>query len=168
MGQSSILKVLLARPKMNYQEAGSRRRLSIVAGGEVFSGLSKNIIYSESRYNEDRTILVCKRVFDTAISTVAIREDPDPKEIRTPQTVFVIRVRVPRWVVAVVVGGVALTALLLALDPDTVRFLAGVLTAERKKAIEDNARAIAGIARIFSPLPVAVSAYVAFKRLPIK
>lgn len=167
MGRDVVLKVLLLRPSFDYNNPASRRRLKITAGGEAFSGLSKDLIDSESRYNEDRTILICKRVFDTALSTVSIQE-PDVQDFRSARATLLTRIKVPRWIVGSVVSGVAISALLLALDADTIKFLSTFLTEPWAIRVGRNAKRIATIAKAISPFPVAASAFLAFKRLPFK
>jgi hypothetical protein len=70
-------------------------------------------------------------------------------------------------VVATVVAGVAVGALLLGLDGDVLHFISGFL-GKSGKIVEGNAKAIAAIGKMLAPVPLAISAYVAFKKLPLK
>ena len=167
MGKSVVLKMLLSRPSFDYADPKSARILTMVTGGDTFSGMSKSKIQSESRYNEDRTLLVCKRVFDTVLATVSI-EESGIEEIRSPRLTLLTRVRVPRFVIGSVVGGVALSAFLFAIDTDVIRFLASFFPSASRDWMCINAKSIVAIAKLISPAPVAVSAYVAFRKLPIK
>ncbi len=167
MGESVVLKILLSRPSFNYSDPKSARVLKISAGSDTFSGMSKEKIISESRYNEDRTVLVCKRVFDAALAAVSI-EEKDVDVVRSPRLTLLTRVRVPRLVISSVVGGVAVGALLLAFDADVVRFIASIGPKPFSAWLDGNAKPIAAIAKLLSPLPLAISAYVAFRRLPVK
>jgi hypothetical protein len=167
MGKSIILKVLLSRPSFDYTDSKSARTLTIAAGGDAFSGMSKNRIHSESRYNEDRTLLVCKRVFDAALATVSIAE-ADTDGIRSPRLTLLTRVRVPRFIIGTVVSGVALSAFLFAVDAEVIKFLVTLFPSGASDLVGVHAKSIATIAKLASPAPVAVSAYLAFKRLPIK
>jgi hypothetical protein len=167
MGQSVVLKLLLSRPSFDYDDPESARTLKMTVSGDSFAGLSKDKVHSESRYNEDRTIIVCKRVFDSALASMSI-EEPEAKEVRSPRVTLLTRVKVPAWVMGTVVGGVAVSTLLLAVDSDSLKVLALFLPVSWKSAIEGNAKGWAAIAKALSPLPVALSAFLAFKRLPIK
>jgi hypothetical protein len=167
MGKSVVLKTLLARPSFDYLAEKNARALTISNAGDVFAGMSKNKIVSESRYNEDRTVFVCKRVFDTVLAIVSI-EETNTQEVRSPRLTLLTRVRVPRLIIGIVVGGVALSALLLAMDADLIKFIATLVPTHIGKYLEVNSKAIAGLAKLFSPIPVGISAYVAFRKLPIK
>jgi hypothetical protein len=167
MGQSVVLKILLSRPSFDYDDPKSARTLKITAGGDTFSGLSKSQVLSESRYNEDRTVLVCKRVFDSALSIVSI-EEPGDAEVRSPRITLLTQVKVPAWIVVVLVAGVVLSAALVAFDADTLKFIATWLPDPWGKRVDGNAKALAGIGKTISPLPIGISAFLAFKRLPIK
>jgi len=167
MGKSVVLKVLLSRPSYDYDSPESVRTLSVKYGGDAFSGISKETIGSESRYDEDRTVLVCKRVFDSALSVVSIEETGD-KTARSPRLTLLTKVRVPTWVMLLVIGGVAISTLLLALDEQVLRFIALLLDDAWRSALDRNVKAIAAIGKLLAPFPIAVSAYLAFKRLPIK
>ncbi len=167
MGQSVVLKMLLSRPSFNYSDPKSARTLTISAGGDTFSGMSKSKIYSESRYNEDRTLLVCKRVFDTVLATVSV-EEVGNIDVRSPRLTLLTRVKVPRLVISAVVGGVALSALLLALDAEVVKFLSTFCWDSVQSWLDTNAKSIAAVFKLLSPIPVAFSAYLAFRKLPIK
>jgi len=167
MGTSVVLKILLSRPWFDYANRESRRRLKITAGGEAFSGLSKDTVFSESRYNEDRTVLVCRRVFDAALAVVSIHE-PDEPGVRTPRATLLVEVKVPRWIVGAVVSGVVISTLLLAMDAETIRFLSMFLPQSWASTLGCNSRTVATIAKGLSPVPVGISAYLAFRRLPIR
>jgi hypothetical protein len=167
MGKSVALKVLLSRPSFDYSDPNSARTLTVATGTDTFSGMSKNKIRSESRYNEDRTVLVCKRVFDTVLAFVSIEEANDTS-VRSPRLTLLTKVRVPGLVTSTVVLGVVFGALLLGIDADVVKFLAAFFPEPPQGFLDSNAKPIAAIAKLLSALPVGIAAYVAFKRLPIK
>jgi hypothetical protein len=167
MGQSVVLKILLSRPTFKYDEPQSTRVLKITASGDAFLGLSKDKVHSESRYNEDRTIIVCKRIFDSALSALSI-EESNTQEVRTARVTLLTRIKVPAWVLGTVVLGVVVSTLLLAVDADSLRFVATFLRDPWKGMMESNAKALGAIAKALSPLPVGLSAFLAFKKLPIK
>jgi hypothetical protein len=106
-------------------------------------------------------------MFDTALATVSI-EELDAKELRSPKLTLLTRVRVPRLVISTVVVGVASSALLLAFDAEVVKVLSTFLTESGRAYVETHLKAIASLFKLLAPLPVALAAYVAFKRLPIK
>lgn len=167
MGQTVVLKTLLSRPSFNLGDPKSARALTISTTGDVFAGISKDKIHSESRYNEDRTVLVCKRVFDTVLAIVTI-EEKENENNRSPRLRLLTRVRVPRLIVSTVVTGVAVSALLLAMDSEVVTFLSTFMPPSMEKWFCANAKAIASVAKLLASVPVAISAYVAFRKLPIK
>lgn len=167
MGKSVVLKTLLSRPSFDYEDQKSIRTLTVSTAGDVFAGMSKSKILSESRYNEDRTVLVCKRIFDTVLAIVSI-EEAGSQEVRSPRLTLLTRVRVPRPTVGIVVGGVALSALFLAMDADLIKFIATLIPWDLGKWLETNAKTLSGIAKLLSPIPIAISAYTAFRKLPIK
>src|SRR6266700_2115007 len=133
MGQSVVLKMLLSRPSFNYSDPKSARTLTISAGGDTFSGMSKSNI-----------------------------------DVRSPRLTLLTRVKVPRLVISAVVGGVALSALLLALDAEVVKFLSTFCWDSVQSWLDTNAKSIAAVFKLLSPIPVAFSAYLAFRKLPIK
>lgn len=167
MGKSVVLKTLLSRPSFDYANPKSARTLTISTVGDVFAGMSKNKILSESRYNEDRTVLVCKRVFDTVLAIVSI-EEANTESVRSPRLTLLTRVQVPRLIIGFVVGGVALAALLLAMETEVIKFVATLMPSSIEEWLTPNSKTIAAIAKLFAPVPVAISAYIAFRKLPIK
>lgn len=167
MGESVVLKTLLSRPSFNYDDPKGARTLTISTVGDVFAGMSKNKIMSESRYNEDRTVLICKRVFDTVLAIVSI-EEVNSETVRSPRLTLLTRVQVPRLVISGIVAGVAFSALLLALDMEVVKFIATLLPSRLETVLDSNAKAIAATMKFMAPVPIAVSTYFAFRKLPIK
>jgi hypothetical protein len=89
-------------------------------------------------------------------------------DVRSPRLTLLTRVKVPRLVVSAVVGGVAISALLLALDAEVVKFLSTFFWGSPQNWLDTNAKSIAAVFKLLSPIPVGFSAYLAFKKLPIK
>ena len=167
MGKSVVLKLLFSRPTYNTHVGSSRRTLEVKTGTESFAGVSKNIINSESRYNEERIVLVCKRVFDSFMSPVSI-EQQNETDIQAPKPFLLTRIKVPKRIVSFVIIGVMLSTVLVGLDVDMVNLIGGWIFPEHSKLIIDNAKTLSAIAKFLAPIPVGLSAFYAFRRLPLK
>ena len=167
MGESVVLKLLLWRPTYDYDNPDSARKLSIKVGADAFASMSKNEVCSESRYDEDRTVLVCKRVFDNVLSFVSI-EEPGDVGARSPHLTLLTKVRVPTWVIAGVVLLVGTGTFLLALDAEFFAFVATFLDGPWRSYLNEYGKVLATLTKLAGAVAIAVSTYLAFKRLPIK
>jgi hypothetical protein len=167
MGKSVVLKLLFSRPTYDAHVGDSRRTLEVKTGTESFAGVSKSIINSESRYNEERIVLVCKRVFDSFMSPVSI-EQQNETDIQAPKPFLLTRIKVPKRIVSFVIIGVMLSTVLVGLDVDMVNLIGGWIFPEHSKLIIDNAKTLSAIAKFLAPIPVGLSAFYAFRRLPLK
>jgi hypothetical protein len=168
MGKSVVLKLLFSRPTYDSHIGDSRRALEVKAGTEAFAGLSKNIIYSESRYNEERIVLVCKRVFDSFLSPVSIEQQNEPSNIQSPKPFLLTRIKVPKRIVSWIIGGVMLSTFLVGFDADMVNLFGGWIFPNSTKFIMVNAKTLSAIAKFLATIPIGLSAFYAFRRLPLK
>lgn len=164
MGKSVVLKFLLSRPSYDPKD---QRNLELKASGDSFVGLSKEIVHSNSRYNEERIILVCRRVFDSVLSAVSIKQKNEPEGIQSPKPFLLTKIKVPRRIVGVVVGGVVFSALLLSFDPNSIERL-GQLLPTHADFLKQNAGFLSGLCKAFAVALVGISGYLAFRRLPLK
>lgn len=167
MGETIVLKLLFSRPTYDYK-LESRRLLEISYGQDAFAGVSKSEISSESRYNQERIILVCKRVLDSFLSQVSIEQKSKPDSGQAPKPFLLISIQVQKWIVSVVVIGVFLSTLLVAMDVDSIKFLGTIIFPNNTQFIENNAKVLSTIAKAIASITISVSAFFAFRRLPIK
>lgn len=164
MGKSVVLKLLLSRPSY---DPNDQRKLELTAGEDSFAGLSQDIVHSNSRYNQERIILICKRVFDSVLSSVSIKQQ-DSKDIQAPQAFLLTRMKVPRRIVGVVVGGVVFSALLLSFDPISIERLGLHLLPKYADFIKQNAGFLSGFCKVLAVALAGISGFLAFRRLPLK
>lgn len=168
MGKSVILKLLFSRPSFDPTKEYASRTLELKIGSEAFVGASKTVIHSESRYNEERIVLVCKRVFDSFMATVSIEQQQEPATILAPKPFFLTRIKVPRFVIGIVILGVVVSTLLLGLDADSVKLAGTWLIPNHAKFFEDNSKVLSTLMKAVAPLPIGLSTYLAFRKLPLK
>lgn len=168
MGKTVVLKLLLSRPGYDSTIGEDGRVLEVKVGRESFAGVSKGRIYSESRYNEERIVLVCKRVFDSVMSTVAIEQENEPFSVQSPKPFLLTRIKVPKYIIGIVILGVVLTTLLLGFDSEFVKLAGSWILPAHKELITENAKVFSAVAKSSAAIPIAVSAYLAFRRLPLK
>jgi hypothetical protein len=95
MGKSVVLKILFYRPYFDSENPKDHRTLTIETHGDSFAGLSKDKIDSSSPYNEERIILVCRRIFDSVLASVSIKQEEENKTIQAPNPFFLTKIRVP-------------------------------------------------------------------------
>lgn len=168
MGKSVVLKLLFSRPTYDANAKGSRRTLEIKAASESFAGISKNIIYSESRYNEERIVFVCKRVFDSFMSPVSIEQKDEPADIQAPRPFLLTRIKVPKRMVSIVIVGVVISTLLVGVDADMINLIGGLCFPKSVLWIMKNAKTLSAAAKLLAAIPIGLSAFYAFRRLPLK
>ena len=168
MGKSAVLKLLFSRPTFDRKALNSRRTLELKYEKEAFAGASKSQVHSDSRYNEERIVLVCKRVFDSFLSPVSIEQKDEPSSVQAPKPFLLITVQVPRFIVFGVVLGVLLSTIMVALDADSIKFLGSMLFPACADYFERNAKTISALVKAISPIPISISAYLAFRKLPLK
>jgi len=168
MGKSVVLKLLLSRPGYDSTIGEDRRVLKVKLGKESFAGVSKETIYFESRYNQERIVLVCKRVFDSVMSTIAIDQENEPSSVQSPKPFLLTRIEVPKYIVGIVVLGVVLATLLLGFDSELIKLVGSWILPAHKEFITENAKVLSAVAKSSAAIPIAVSAYLAFRRLPLK
>lgn len=168
MGKSVVLKLLFSRPTYKLEDRKGRRALKLNAGTESFAGVSKDVFYSESRYNEERIVLICKRVFDSILSTVSIEQQNEPNDIQSPKPFLLTRIKVPRFIIGLVILGVVLSTLLVGLDADSIELIGSWILSSQATYFQQNAKVFAALGKLISPIPIGVSAYYAFRRLPLK
>jgi hypothetical protein len=169
MGKSVVLKLLFSRPTFpNPEGSNGCRTLELKFGAEAFAGASKSQIHSDSRYNEERIILICKRVFDSFLSPVSIEQKDELPSVQAPKPFLLVTVQVPRFIVFGVVLGVLLSTIMVALDADSIKFLGAMLFPTRADSFERNAKTISVLVKAISPIPISISAYLAFRKLPLK
>jgi hypothetical protein len=75
MGESVVLKLLFYRSS----EATPilPQTLEVKSEGDAFAGFSEKEITITSRYNEERILIACKRVFDSIFATITIELKDD-------------------------------------------------------------------------------------------
>ena len=166
MGESAILKLLFSRPTFGLGTTNGRRTLQISYGAEVFEGVSKFKLFSDNRYNQEKIIFVCKRVLDSFLSRVSIEQQSEV-DVQSPNPFLLITIDVPRHITLLVVLGVVFTAILVALDSELIKYL-GSMFPDHAEYVNENAKTLSALAKAISPLPVGVSAYLAFRKLPLK
>ena len=162
--------VLFSRPTFDPdpKAPNSCRTLELKYGAEAFAGASKSQIHSDSRYNEERIILICKRVFDSFLSPVSIEQKEGPDTVQAPKPFLLVTVQVPRFIVFGVVLGVILSTIMVALDADSIKFLGAMLFPTHVESFERNAKTISVLVKAISPIPISISAYLTFRKLPLK
>lgn len=168
MGKSVGLKLLFSRPSFDPNDKSQRRELTLTFSREAFAGVSKEIVSSESRYNQERIVLVCRRVFDSFLSPISIKLKDASTELTTPSPFILTRIRVPRFTIGVVIAGVVLTTFLIGLDSDSIVFLGTLVFPGQSDFLEKNATMLSTVSKTISPLPIALSTYLAFRKLPLK
>jgi len=156
MGKNVILKLLFSRPTYNSNVKGSRRVLKLKVETEFFAGVSKDVIYSESRYNEERIVLVCRRVFESILSAVRIEEEVadknKPSVVLSPEPFLLTRIKVPGYVLGLVILGVFFSTLFVGLDADSIKLLASWIMPSQMSYILKNAQSISTIGKSIAPL----------------
>lgn len=81
MGTSVVLKLLFFRSS---KAAQIRPSLEIKTDGDAFAGFSQKEIRVESRYNEERVLIACKRVFDSIFAPIRIElKETTPSDQRS-------------------------------------------------------------------------------------
>lgn len=81
MGTSVVLKMLFFRSS---KAPGINRSLEIKTDGDAFAGFSQKEIRIESRYNEERVLIACKRVFDSIFAPIRIElKETTPSDQRS-------------------------------------------------------------------------------------
>jgi hypothetical protein len=167
MGESVVLKLLFSRP--TYSDIpDSRRTLKIKYGADTFVGVSRDIIYSESRYNVENIVLVCKRVFDSIFSTISIEQENELQVIQAPKPFLLTKIKVPRHIIFFVILGVVISTFLVGLDIDAIKFISSWFPSNLANFCEQNAKALLSVGKLIAPMPIAISAYLAFRKLPLK
>jgi hypothetical protein len=168
MGKSVILKLLLSRPSYDTKDPQSRRVLKVKLAAGSFAGASKDVLLSDSRYNEERIVIVCKRVFDSVFSTVSIEQQAEPADVQAPKPFLLTWIKVPKSIVCVVISGVVLTTLLLGCDAELIKQLGAWLSPSHVQFFEEKAKILSILAKASAAIPVGISAYFAFRRLPLR
>ncbi len=168
MGKSCVLKVLFSRP--SYDETtpdAGRRRFRVNFDQAAFIGGSKEIVYSESKYNEERILLVSRRTFESFTSAVSIEEDGRgtmASMMDAPQPILLTRIRVPRLLIAFIVLLVVLSAYLLALDAESVKSLS-TLASQYSPTL---GQLVPSLAKPIGLGATALATFLLIRRLPIK
>jgi hypothetical protein len=163
------LKVLLSRP--SYRDAKeARRRLDIRFSPEAFIGISKKEIYSESRYNEENVVFVCKRTHDPILSSVSFEQRKEKKTIQAPKPFILTQTEVPPSIVSSIIVGSIAGAALLGLDSDSIATIGSWISKYLGCGtfIVGNAKTLSVFAKMISGILVSLCAYWAFRKLPMK
>ena len=167
MGKSIVLRLLFERPSYDYESEASRRVLELKYSNESLAGVSKSIIHSDSRYNEERIILVCKRVPDPIVSSISIEQQND-NSIQSPKPFLLTQISVPRGIIGVVVVSFFISTLLVSLGPDSIERLGAWIWPAQAPFIKEISGFFSGFAKLLAAALVGVSGYLAFRRLPLK
>ena len=135
---------------------------------ESFAGASKDVLLSDSRYNEERIVVVCKRVFDSVFSMISIEQEEEPADVQAPKPFLLTWIQVPKSIIGVVILGVVLTTLLLGCDAELIKLLGTWLSPNHAQFFEEKAKILCSLAKASAAIPVGISAYLAFRRFPLK
>jgi hypothetical protein len=168
-GKAIMLKLLLSRPGYK-DEKDSRRKLSISFSPEAFVGVSKREVFSESRYNEERVLFVCKRLYDPILSAVSIEQLDEPASIQAAKPFLLTKIEVARSIVTAIIVGSIFGVALIGLDADSVGTVGTWISRYSfwGSFISGNAKALSVLGKMISGVVVSLCAYWAFRKLPIK
>jgi hypothetical protein len=136
MGRVAVLKVLFYRPEGGGDDLFSRS-ISVRTEGDAFSGMSHKAIAVTSRYNEERLLFACKRVFDSTLASIyldpafeeAKKKDGGvaaatiPELVLAPRPFLLVRVTVPVATMGWILFGLVTAPILLTAGSDFYRDL---------------------------------------------
>jgi hypothetical protein len=178
MGRIAVLKLLFYRPDLGIAGEISPRTIDVRTEGDVFSSVSHKKIHISSRYNEERLLFACKRVFDSVLAAISLEplfEDegnPGREEVvLAPRPYLLVAVRVPKSVVFWILLGLATAPLFLTAGPDLLRDTGKQLTELGYEVVgyffETHALLLAGLSKAFAITLTLVAGYLGFRRLPV-
>jgi hypothetical protein len=184
MGQVAVLKLLFYRPEGG-TDALLSRSIVVRTEGDVFSGTSHKAIAVTSRYNEERLLFACKRVFDSTLASIYLEpafekttgDGPRAEgaiaseEVLAPRPFLLVRVTVPVGTVALILLGLVAAPILLTAGSDFYRDLGHYLKAHGHPDLGDILATCATHWAAFSKAVAAVvtlvAGYFGFRRLPV-
>lgn len=120
MGQSVVLKIRSYRARASQPLEAALRIQSL---GNIFEGIAPEKILVQSRYDEEKILVACRRVLDSTVGALSVVPEDPKMELRSPLPVLITTVTVPKGALAIVVGGLVFAPLLLSLGPDFFKHL---------------------------------------------
>jgi hypothetical protein len=151
------------------------RIINVTAEGDGFVGAWPQEIMVDSRYNEQRVILACKRVLDAIISPIVFSIASDSPSLQNelkaprvigPRVLLLMRVYAPRWIVSTMFVCFILGTIILSLGPDS--YLKLFNTYQRLSGFVGWEGVFAAGGKLLGGFITAFGAYLGFRRLPLR
>ena len=172
-GTYAIISCRSYRPRSSTHRP--ERTINVTAEGDGFVGAWPQEIRIDSRYNEQRVILACKRVLDAVISPIVFTIASDPPSPQTeqnaprvigPRVLLLMRVYAPRWIVVSMFVCFITGTIILSLGPDS--YLKLFNTYGRLSGFVGWDGVFAAGGKLLGGFITAFGAYLGFRRLPLR
>ena len=138
-------------------------RLKITANDEGISGTSPETLLVDSRYDEQRVLLACKRVLDNTISPVVIGVDSPAEGRPETELSLVTRIATPWATLALLFTFLASGTLFLSIGPDFIEKVTG-----KGEWLHESRSSVAVGCKVIGALIAAFGAYLGFRKLPLR
>ncbi len=133
----------------------------MVTGEEGFAGHSPEQVLIDSRYNDERVLLACKRVLDKTISPLRLEPQDTPNLV--PIVFLLTRVKMSAWVPAGLFLFLFFGTVLLSLGPSFFEKVAPTGSVVHTWRVE-----LGSACKVLGAFIAAIGGFIACRKLPLK